>query len=196
MAKVALSPRYQGLGLGSLQSDMDWDFRVLTGGFWIVIAKYPAYSGCIIRCGLAMVLRPAHSGFSIKKHNLDGSEASYWIGFGDGRDAVQQFFLDLDLNNIVAHDVEEEEEGGDDGSPMGPMDDGVPAAASIPTKSATPIAPTTSAKDMLGPPAPMDSAPQLTIEENQGATPIEVVILTDAKAEAIPKQPLVQLADE
>ena len=72
---------------------------------------------------------------------LQGSKVFYWIGFGDGRDAIHQLFSDLDLSSIVIYGAEKQKEGGADGSPVGPMDDGVPTAASVLTESATPVAP-------------------------------------------------------
>ncbi|KAG1347444.1 putative oligopeptide transporter 5-like [Cocos nucifera] len=75
------------------------------------------------------------SSSNLKTLILQGSEASYWIDFGDGRDAIQQLFPDLDLSSIVisgaeveeeeGDGVEEEEEGGGDGSPMDQADDDV-----------------------------------------------------------------------
>ncbi|KAG1347924.1 hypothetical protein COCNU_06G017530 [Cocos nucifera] len=79
------------------------------------------------------------------------SEASYWIGFGDGRDAVQQLFPNLDLSSIVVPSAEEEEEGGGDGSPMDPADDGVPITILASTEPAIPTVLAASVEDTLGP---------------------------------------------
>ncbi|EHA8587124.1 hypothetical protein COCNU_scaffold001459G000060 [Cocos nucifera] len=72
---------------------------------------------------------------------LQGSEASYWIGFGDSRDAVQQLFLDLDLSSIIIPDAKEVEEGDGDELPMDPTDEDLPGIVIIPIESAIPIAP-------------------------------------------------------
>lgn len=40
---------------------------------------------------------------------LEGSEATYWIGFDDGRSAIQNLYPDLDLSSIVVPEIEEDE---------------------------------------------------------------------------------------
>ncbi|KAG1347026.1 hypothetical protein COCNU_06G008550 [Cocos nucifera] len=65
---------------------------------------------------------------------LDRSHVS--ARFGDGWDAVQQLFSDLDLSSIVVPGAEEEEEGGDDGLPEGLTDEDLSTAALVPTELA------------------------------------------------------------
>lgn len=114
---------------------------------------------------------------------LEGSEASYWIGFGDGRDAVQQLFPDLDLSSIVVPGAEEEEEGGADGSLAGPTGDDAPITIPAPSESAVLVIPATLSEGAADPPAPMDSASELIAEvltEIQDAAPTDAVPPTDA----------------
>ncbi|EHA8587103.1 hypothetical protein COCNU_scaffold001442G000070 [Cocos nucifera] len=90
---------------------------------------------------------------------LQENEASYWIGFDDGRDVVKQLFSDLDLSSIVILGAEKEKEGGNDGSPMGLVNDGAPATAFIPTEFSIPIAPTTLIEGTSDPSPLTDSTP-------------------------------------
>ncbi|KAG1361788.1 hypothetical protein COCNU_10G000070 [Cocos nucifera] len=84
---------------------------------------------------------------------LKESEASYWIGFGDGRDAVQQLFSDLDLSSIVILEAKEEEEGGADRLAASPMGDGVPTNTFAPFVLVAPMV-----KGALDAPLPTDFA--------------------------------------
>ncbi|EHA8587609.1 hypothetical protein COCNU_scaffold002779G000030 [Cocos nucifera] len=110
-------------------------------------------------------------GFWLLALGPNGSEASYWIAFGDGWDAIKQLFPDLDLSNIIILDVEEEkesgipdakeeEEGCNDEAPGNPMKDDTPIAASAPTESA--LAALTEGVLVFF--VPMDATPQLAIE--------------------------------
>ncbi|KAG1338558.1 hypothetical protein COCNU_04G008640 [Cocos nucifera] len=111
-----------------------------------------------------------------------GSEASYWIGFGDGWDVIRQLFPDLDLSSIIVQCAGEEEERGNDGSPGSPMDDGAPTTASTPIESAPPMAPAALTKGALVPSAPMDIVLQLAAKvslESQEVASTKAVLPTD-----------------
>ncbi|KAG1338302.1 hypothetical protein COCNU_04G006080 [Cocos nucifera] len=144
---------------------------------------------------------------------LQGSEASYWIDFGDGQDAVQQLVPNLNLSSIIVPDAKEEEEGGDgaeeeeegggDGSPMDPMDDGAPITILASTEPAIPTFPTASVEYTSGPFTSMGLVSQLAAEvpsENEGAVLTGVVPSMDTipsiEAKVIPDQPSKQLVVE
>lgn len=127
---------------------------------------------------------------------LQGSEASYWIGFGDGRDAVQQLFPDLDVSSIVVPGAEEEEEGGDAGPPTGPTNEDAPATAFVPIELAAPAALGASVEGAADPSVPTGSTSQLIAEvllEIQEIALMDAVPLTDAtpttEGQAAPAHP-------
>ncbi|KAG1327613.1 hypothetical protein COCNU_01G015470 [Cocos nucifera] len=113
------------------------------------------------------------------------SEASYWIEFDDGRDAVQQLFSDLNLNGIVIPSAEEEEEGGISGAEE-EKERGEDEVSSDPMKDGAPIAAPALIED-----ASMDAIPQLTTEvpsESQevilieAVSPIDIALITEVEA--------------